>query len=112
MPLPPNPPRREPMPESQKRFRDKLIERWKDRHEVWPDRFDTGMRADEATVTYWGHRVGQDRWAYTTTRMFDGKFWSFRYRWVASRKDYVLVRSSVRRHAKRKDAKARSLAGG
>lgn len=108
MPLPLNPPKRDRMSDAEKTLRDKLIRRWTERNEVYHDYIDTGISGQRASWTFWGHRQGQDKWCYTTKRMFDGKFWSFRYRWSASRRAYVLVRSSLRRHAKRKDAKQRS----
>lgn len=110
--LPTKPPRREPMSESERLLRDKLIARWAQRHAEWPTREtwpDLGAGEGGTSYTYWRHRPRADRWVYTTARMFDGKFWSFRYRWNATRGMYVLVKGSIRRHAKRKDAKERSL---
>lgn len=110
MPTPPKPPVRDKMSDAEKALRDRIIRRWMERNEIYTDSIDTGNRDEVASWSFWGHRQGEDKWCYTTRRMFDGKFWSFRYRWSKPRGSYVLVRSSLRRHAKRKDANARSLA--
>lgn len=98
------------MSDAEKVLRDKIIRRWQERHDVFRHRWDTGYKSDTARVTYYDGDY--DRWCYTTGRMFDGKFWSFRYRWVRSTGQWKLVRSSLRRHAKRKDAKARAYYAG
>jgi hypothetical protein len=98
------------MSEGEKRIIAGLRRRWEERHAVYRDTWNTGLSGEIVSFTYWSHRPGEDRCCYTTERMFDRKFWSMRYRYVKSRSRYELVRSSIRRHAKRKDAKARSLA--
>src|SRR5438270_11591325 len=103
----PIPPVRHTMSDAERQMRDRILKRWMEKHAVYSDTMLKGITSGEnVRFTYWGHRTGQDRWLYTTERMFDGKFWSMRYRYVASRRRYELVKSSVRRHAQRKDAKA------
>lgn len=108
----PTPPRRTPMSDGERRIIERLRKRWEERHAVYSDTMDNGLTDTPVRFTYWRHRIGQDRWLYTTQRMFDRKFWSMRYRYVRSRGRYELVRSSIRRHGTRKAAKARSLAQG
>lgn len=108
----PAPPRRQPLSEGEKRIIAHLRDAWERRHSVYSDTMDTGIRGEIVNFTYWGHRIGEDRWIYTTQRMFDRRFWSMRYRYVKSRQRYELVVSSIRRHGTRKAAKARSLAKG
>jgi hypothetical protein len=110
MPTPSKPPTRDKMTEAEKAIRDRIIRRWIERHPSFPSiqrmRFDTGFKDDTARVRYW--EGDDDVWLYTTTRMFDNRFWSFRYTWNRSRGEWVLVKTSLRRHGKRKVAKERA----
>lgn len=110
MPTPPKPPVRDRMTEAEKAIRDRIIKRWIERHSVYRRNFDNGYLRERASVTRW--EGDDDMWCYSTTRMFDNKFWSFRYTWSRSKGQWVLIKTSLRRHGKRKDAKARAYYAG
>lgn len=105
------------MSTAERAVRDRLRRSWEERHSEWPP---TTRREPRPFIPFedFGARYG---WLvppgegdsiviWTTGRMFDGRFWAMEYRWRASRRRYVLVRGSIRRRAKRKDAKAHAEA--
>lgn len=90
------------MSDAEKALRDRLRRRMVERMSVWVD------RPDEFDLLYFSHANRAPFGTYTKQRLFDGRFWSMQYRWVQTRGRYELVRTSVRQHAKRKDAKDRA----
>src|SRR3954452_17692312 len=105
MPIPPTPPRREPMSDAEKALRDRLRRRTMGKIAVWDDRPDD-MVDKLLRFSFSRHRepVG----VYTKVKLVDDRYWSMQYKWVKTRPRYELVRSSVRYHAKRKDARDRA----
>jgi hypothetical protein len=107
--------RNAPRPDSAElELRRRLRLRWKDQMVTWED-FEAYMNAEEDRgYLYWSNsgRRRAPRCLWTTKRMFDGKFWSMQFVYRQSGEHagrYVLQKTSVRYHAKRKDAKARAL---
>lgn len=103
------------MSPAERAVRDRLRRSWEERHDVWPLTSDRRpfIPFEEFGARYaWLERPGDGESViiWTTQRMFDGRFWAMEYRWRASRRRYVLVRGSIRRRAKRKDAKAHAEA--
>lgn len=96
------------MSDTERKLRDRARRAWENRHrrwgyQEWPDL--------GAPYTYYWDRTRGIRVGYTTGRMFDGRFWTFKYVKRQSGSDaghYVLVRCSIVRRAKRKDAKAKA----
>lgn len=93
------------MSAAEKAVRDRLRRSLYDKLAVFGEAPDD---VDEHLRWFASYKQGEPRGMYTVRRMFDGRFWSMQYRWVKTRRRYELVRSSVRHHAKRRDAKARA----
>lgn len=100
-----------------KKLTDKLVKAWiaehltHDYYEDWPDLGVPKTKPDDGIgYTYYEPKGStmNDRCIWTTRRMFDGKFWAMRFsyhRTGVHKGNFVLVKSSLRRRAKRMDAK-------
>lgn len=101
----PVPPIREGISPTELRIRDRLRRREiarmaEDAHDAygWPD----------MPVKWQYFQRSGVRGFWTTQRMFDGRFWSYKLVWRPSIKKWTLLKTSVRQHAKRMNAKARA----
>ncbi len=94
---------------TERKLRDHLRKVWIAQHRVWgdsPRRYAWSPTEFGARYTAYRSQDGQRLTLYTTTRMFDGRFWAMSYRYVKVRKRYELEQGTVKFRAKRKDAKA------
>lgn len=102
---------REPMSAAEKTMRDKIRKAWIEKHTVWgPMRQTHAFSFEDFGARYAWYRNDRSTESsicvYTTERMFDGRFWVMRYRYVKVRRQWELERGTIRYRAKRKDAKA------
>lgn len=108
-PTPPPPGKREAMSDAERSMRDRARKTWIEKHSVWGTQSGRYPWTDEEFgAPYRGFRSSNGRYiaVYTTGRMFDGRFWVMRYRFVQARGRFELERGTLKHRAKRKDAKA------
>lgn len=104
----PPPPKREPMSDAEKHMRGRGRTQWIESHTVWGPQLRCPWIATEFGARYTAVRSHDALRivVWTTSRMFDGRFWAMRFVWIKARGQYELQRSTIRYRARRKDAKA------